>query len=81
MQAALAAPNMDGFSLKANATTQEVTPVMEVEDGAVLEVVIKLSASHPLKEAEVSCRRRVCSMMHTDGAAALSVACHACCTL
>lgn len=50
---------MDNFSLKANPVTREVVAVMEIEDGAVLEMVIKLPASSPLKRAEVVCRRRV----------------------
>lgn len=59
VQVAPAAPDMDNFSLKANPITREVVAVMEIEDGAVLEMVIKLPASSPLKRAEVTCRRRV----------------------
>lgn len=62
VQAAPAAPDMDSFSLKANPVTREVVAVMEIEDGAVLEMVIKLPASSPLKRAEVACRRRVSHM-------------------
>ena len=64
VQAAPAAPDMDNFSLKANPITREVVAVMEIEDGAVLEMVIKLPASSPLKRAEVTCRRRVRYLYH-----------------
>ncbi|DBB01874.1 TPA: hypothetical protein ACH3X1_000476 [Trebouxia sp. C0004] len=59
IQTAPAAPDMDNFSLKANSITREVIAVMEIEDGAVLEMVIKLPTSSPLRRAEVTCRRRV----------------------
>ena len=74
VQAAPTAPDMDNFSLKANAITREVVAVMEIEDGAVLEMVIKLPASSPLKRAEVSCRRRV-SLITASNACRAS-ACH-----
>lgn len=54
-----ALPDMQNFSLKANSITREVLAVMEIEDGAVLEMVIKLPTSSPLRRAEVACRRRV----------------------
>ena len=60
VQTAPAPPDMDNFSLKANNITREVVAVMEIEDGAVLEMVIKLPSSSPLRRAEVACRRRVC---------------------
>lgn len=60
VQTAPAPPDMDNFSLKANSITREVVAVMEIEDGAVLEMVIKLPSSSPLRRAEVACRRRVC---------------------
>lgn len=69
MQSAPPGADMDNFSLKANAITREVVAIMEIEDGAVLEMVIKLPASSPLKRAEVSCRRRVCCMLCTLGPA------------
>ena len=59
VQTAPAAPDMHNFSLKANSITREVVAVMEIEDGAVLEMVIKLPSSSPLRRAEVACRRRV----------------------
>lgn len=59
VQSAPAAPDMRNFSLKANSITREVVAVMEIEDGAVLEMVIKLPTSSPLRRAEVACRRRV----------------------
>lgn len=59
VQAAPSAPDMDKFSLKANSITREVVAVMEVEEGAVLEMVIKLPISSPLRRAEVACRQRV----------------------
>jgi len=59
VQTTPAAPDMDNFSLKANSITREVVAVMEIEDGAVLEMVIKLPTSSPLRRAEVTCRRRV----------------------
>lgn len=58
-----AAPGMDSkFSLKANSASREVVAVMEIEDGAVLEMVIKLPTSSPLRRADVACRRRVSSL-------------------
>ena len=54
-----AASEDEGFSLKANALTREVTATMRVEDGAALEMVIKLPLSWPLKTADVECRRTV----------------------
>ena len=54
-----AATEDEGFSLKANALTREVTATMRVEDGAALEMVIKLPLSWPLKTADVECRRTV----------------------
>ena len=54
-----AASEDEGFSLKANALTREVTATMHVEDGAALEMVIKLPLSWPLKTADVDCRRTV----------------------
>ena len=71
VQTAPAAPDMDNFSLKANSITREVIAVMEIEDGAVLEMVIKLPTSSPLRRAEVACRRRV----HLLSRSALLVAC------
>lgn len=59
VQTAPASPDMQNFSLKANSITREVVAVMEIEDGAVLEMVIKLPTSSPLRRAEVACRRRV----------------------
>lgn len=62
VQTAPALPDMQNFSLKANSITREVVAVMEIEDGAVLEMVIKLPTSSPLRRAEVACRRRVRSL-------------------
>lgn len=59
VQTTPAAPDMGNFSLKANSITREVVAIMEIEDGAVLEMVIKLPTSSPLRRAEVACRRRV----------------------
>ena len=39
--------------------TREVVATMTVEEGAILELVIKLPPSWPLKVAEVECRRKV----------------------
>ncbi len=66
VQTAPAAPDMDNFSLKANSITREVIAVMEIEDGAVLEMVIKLPTSSPLRRAEVVCRRRVSPLVLTS---------------
>ena len=49
----------EGFSLKANSVTREVTATMRVEDGAALEMVIRLPICWPLKTADVDCRRTV----------------------
>ena len=59
VQTSPAGLDMDKFSLKANSITREVVAVMEIEDGAVLEMVIKLPTSSPLRRAEVACRQRV----------------------
>ena len=59
VRSAPAGPDMHKFSLKANGVTREVVAVMEIEDGALLEMVIKLPPSSPLRRAEVTCRRRV----------------------
>jgi len=68
VQTAPAAPDMDNFSLKANSITREVIAVMEIEDGAVLEMVIKLPTSSPLRRAEVACRKRVSPLALTSAA-------------
>ena len=81
VQTAPVAPDMDNFSLKANSITREVIAVMEIEDGAVLEMIIKLPTSSPLRRAEVACRRRVspcfdfCSSSEAEGAAGRSMGC------
>ncbi|CAG9460504.1 unnamed protein product [Pedinophyceae sp. YPF-701] len=47
------------FELRASTGTREVSALLEVEDGASLELCIKLPASWPLRHAEVECRRKV----------------------
>ena len=49
----------DNFKVRANAGTREVVAVLEIEDGATLELLVKLPAAAPLKVAEVECRNKV----------------------
>ncbi|PRW55988.1 E3 ubiquitin- ligase listerin [Chlorella sorokiniana] len=49
----------DKFSVRANATSREVIAVMEVEDGHMLELAVKLPAALPLRPPELECRRKV----------------------
>ena len=49
----------ENFGIKANTAAREIVATMTVEEGAVLEIAIKLPSSWPLKVAEVECRRRV----------------------
>ena len=67
-----AASEDEGFSLKANPLTREVTATMRVEDGAALEMVIKLPLSWPLKTADVECRRTVGQLLCGAPACVLS---------
>ena len=39
--------------------TREVVAVMEVEDGHLLELAVRLPASAPLRVPDVECRRKV----------------------
>jgi len=48
------------FRVKASPAAREVTAVLEIEDGATLELQVKLPAVAPLKAAEVECRNKVC---------------------
>lgn len=48
------------FRVRANASAREVTAIMEIEDSATLELLVKLPASSPLRPAEVECRNKVC---------------------
>ncbi|GFR43123.1 hypothetical protein Agub_g4129, partial [Astrephomene gubernaculifera] len=55
-----AAAGGDGdFSVRASAASREVVAVMKVEDGAVLELAMRLPACLPLRAPEVECRRKV----------------------
>jgi hypothetical protein len=47
------------FSVRANSASREVVASMEVEDGHMIELVIKLPASMPLKAPEAECKRSV----------------------
>lgn len=47
------------FSVRANSASREVVASMEVEDGHMIELVIKLPASMPLKSPEAECKRSV----------------------
>ncbi|EFJ49081.1 hypothetical protein VOLCADRAFT_59832 [Volvox carteri f. nagariensis] len=47
------------FSVRASPSSPEVVATLEVEDGAVLELVVKLPACMPLRAPEVECRRKV----------------------
>jgi hypothetical protein len=48
------------FRVVANPANREVTAVLEIEDGATLELVVKLPAAAPLKAPEVDCKNKVC---------------------
>lgn len=45
--------------MRASAAAREVVAVATVEDGATLELAVRLPPAWPLKPAEVECRRRV----------------------
>nr|ADF43172.1 294687m [Chlamydomonas reinhardtii] len=47
------------FSVRCSAAAREVVAVLEVEDGAVLELAVRLPACLPLRAPEVECRRKV----------------------
>jgi E3 ubiquitin-protein ligase listerin len=47
------------FSVRANSASREVVASMEVEDGHMIELVIKLPASMPLKAPEAECKKSV----------------------
>ncbi|GLI62907.1 hypothetical protein VaNZ11_005740 [Volvox africanus] len=47
------------FTVRASAASREVVATLEVADGAVLELVVKLPACLPLRAPEVECRRKV----------------------
>jgi hypothetical protein len=47
------------FRVRASPAAREVTAVLEIEDGATLELQVKLPAAAPLKAAEVECRNKV----------------------
>eukprot|EP00775_Hariotina_reticulata_P010671 gene10671-10830_t len=46
------------FRVRASPAAREVTAVLEIEDGATLELQVKLPAVAPLKAAEVECRNK-----------------------
>ena len=47
------------FSVRANASSREVIASLEIEDGHMLELVVKLPAVMPLRAPEADCRRSV----------------------
>ncbi|KAF6259839.1 hypothetical protein COO60DRAFT_964545 [Scenedesmus sp. NREL 46B-D3] len=47
------------FRVRASPAAREVTAVLEIEDGATLELQVKLPAAAPLRAAEVECRNKV----------------------
>ncbi|KAL4534477.1 hypothetical protein Ndes2526A_g05373 [Nannochloris sp. 'desiccata'] len=47
------------FSVRANSASREVVASMEVEDGHMIELVIRLPVSMPLKAPEAECKRSV----------------------
>ncbi|MEW5314556.1 MAG: hypothetical protein WDW38_006042 [Sanguina aurantia] len=59
IQAAGPSYTSDNFSVRAYPSTREVVATMTIEDGASLELLIKLPSSTPLRAAEVECRRKV----------------------
>ncbi|MEW5297219.1 MAG: hypothetical protein WDW36_000443 [Sanguina aurantia] len=59
IQAAGPSHTSDNFSVRAYPSSREVVATMTIEDGASLELLIKLPASTPLRAAEVECRRKV----------------------
>ena len=46
----------DNFTVKALQSGREVVAVLEVEDGASLELVVRLHPSTPLRAPDVECR-------------------------
>jgi hypothetical protein len=57
----------ENFKVRANAGMREVVAVLEIEDGATLELLVKLPAAAPLKVAEVECRNKVRRQMVPGG--------------
>lgn len=47
------------FSVRANAASREVIASMEVEDGQMLDLVVKFPSAMPLRSPEAECRRSV----------------------
>ncbi len=45
--------------MRASAAAREITAQMEIEDGASLEMSIRLPASMPLRPPEVECKKKV----------------------
>jgi E3 ubiquitin-protein ligase listerin len=46
------------MTVRANVGAREVTAVMEIEDGARMEVLVRLPAAFPLRPPEVECKQR-----------------------
>lgn len=49
----------DKFTIRASPAAREVSAALEVEDGHLMELAVKLPACFPLRAAEVDCKRSV----------------------
>lgn len=54
--------------VRANAAAREVAATLDVEDGASLELSVRLPAAAPLKPAEVECKNKVRACSNGDEA-------------
>eukprot|EP00873_Tetraselmis_striata_P023896 jgi/Tetstr1/444160/TSEL_032054.t1 len=54
-----AAQSLESFAVKTNPAVREIVAVVEIEDDAKLELVVKLPASFPLRPAEADVREKV----------------------
>jgi hypothetical protein len=60
----------ENFRVRANAAGREVVAQLEIEDGASLDLLVKLPSSTPLRPAEVECRNKVRGSAGARGAGA-----------
>ena len=58
-EVAAAVGRFDKFSVRANTLAREVVAALEVEDGHLMELTVKLPPSLPLRAPEAECRRSV----------------------
>ena len=58
----LAGAEAVSFRVRASAAAREAVAVLEIEEGASLEMAVRLPPAWPLRPADVECRRKVPSL-------------------